>query len=236
MRPPPQPLIAAAQRFATGDLPWSASRRNGSRSAKAPPAAASPIWKQDGGGAPVVWLGGFRAPTCARPRPRRWRAGPGPAAAPICASTMAATARARATSLASPPSDWLGDALAAIQSQCGQRPILVGSSMGGWIALLAARRLLGTPLQPAGLVLIAPAVDFSEELMWAQMPDAVRRTILDEGRLEPAFGVFTRPDADHTRPDRGRTQPSDVRRKIRGGCPVHILQGMRDPTCRGGRR
>lgn len=101
--------------------------------------------------------------------------------------------------------------------------------MGGWIALLAARKLFGTPLQPAGLVLIAPAVDFSEELMWAQMPDSIRRMILDEG-------VWLRPSEYAPEPTPiTRALIEDGRRhllfggEIKAGCPVHILQGMRDP-------
>ena len=115
---------------------------------------------QEGTGAPIVWLGGFRSDMRATK-----------------AEALAEWARANGRAClrfdygghgesdgdfgSFTLSDWLGDALAAIESQCRQRPILVGSSMGGWIALLAARKLFGTPLQPAGLVLIAPAVDFS---------------------------------------------------------------------------
>ena len=135
---------------------------------------------QEGEGAPVVWLGGFRSDMratkaealadWARDNGRAYLrfdyGGHGESEGDFGDFTL---------------SDWLGDALAMIESRCRQRPVLVGSSMGGWIALLAARKLSGTALQPAGLVLIAPAVDFSEELMWAQMPDSIRRTILDEG-------------------------------------------------------
>ena len=74
-------------------------------------------------------------------------------------------------------SRWLEDALAIIKGLAGDRPILVGSSMGGWLALLAARALAGSARSPGGLVLIAPAVDFTERLMWETFPDAVRRTI-----------------------------------------------------------
>ena len=55
--------------------------------------------------------------------------------------------------------------------------------MGGWLALLAARELLRRRSEraPAGLVLIAPAVDFTEALMWAQFPADVRRAIERKG-------------------------------------------------------
>lgn len=183
---------------------------------------------QEGEGAPVVWLGGFRSDMratkaealaeWARDNGRAYLrfdyGGHGESEGDFGDFTL---------------SDWLGDALAMIESRCRQRPILVGSSMGGWIALLAARKLYGTPLQPAGLVLIAPAVDFSEELMWAQMPDAIRKTILDEG-------VWLRPSEYSPDPTPiTRALIEDGRKhlmfggEIKAGCPVHILQGMRDP-------
>lgn len=126
---------------------------------------------------------------------------------------------------------WLEDALAVIAAHGGRRPVLVGSSMGGWIALLAARHLARTaPEQvPGGLVLIAPAVDFTESLMWERMPEDIRRVILEEG-------VWHRPSAYSPVPTPiTRALIEDGRRHLMlgspiiTGCPVHILQGMADP-------
>lgn len=122
-------------------------------------------------------------------------------------------------------SRWTEEALAAIAT-AGARPLLVGSSMGGWIALLAARRM---PVPPAGMVLIAPAADFTEALMWASFPDEVKRQIEREGR-------WVRPSAydEHGYPIT-RTLIEDGRNNlvltglIQTGCPVHVLQGMQDP-------
>jgi pimeloyl-ACP methyl ester carboxylesterase len=103
--------------------------------------------------------------------------------------------------------------------------------MGGWIALLATRELLVRTASraPAGLVLIAPAVDFTERLMWDQFPADVRRTIESDG-------VFLRPSLYSDEPyPITRALIEDGRRHlllgstIRTGCPVHILQGMQDP-------
>lgn len=186
------------------------------------------LLSQPGEGAPVVWLGGFRSDMRAtkaealaqwaretgRPFLRFDYAGHGESGGDFARWTL---------------SHWLADALAVIEARCGARPILVGSSMGGWLALLAARRLLGTALAPAGLVLIAPAVDFSEELMWAQMPEPIRQTILRDG-------VWMRPSEYSPEPTPiTRALIEDGRRhlmfgsEIRTGCPVHILQGMQDP-------
>lgn len=73
---------------------------------------------------------------------------------------------------------WADDA-ANVMAELTKGPqILIGSSMGGWIALLLALR---HPERVAGLIGIAPAPDFTEELMWAQFPEKIRDEILREG-------------------------------------------------------
>lgn len=122
-------------------------------------------------------------------------------------------------------SRWAEEAVAMI-GLAGPRPILVGSSMGGWISLLAVRRL---PAPPAGMVLIAPAPDFTEALMWPAFSQEVRATIMTEGR-------WVRPSAyDEGGYPITRALIEDGRRNlvlgglVETGCPVHILQGMEDP-------
>src|SRR6476646_11465459 len=72
---------------------------------------------------------------------------------------------------------WLEERLAVYLRFAHGPQVLIGSSMGGWLALLLARALSqhsgASPI--AGMVLIAPAVDFTEELMWKQFPDAIKR-------------------------------------------------------------
>ena len=84
---------------------------------------------------------------------------------------------------------WRGDAIAMIDSLEG--PILpVGSSMGGWIALLLA---LARPERISGLVLVNPAQDFTERLMWPGLADHVRQTILRDGEaliVEDGLGEY----------------------------------------------
>ncbi|MGF1553549.1 MAG: alpha/beta fold hydrolase [Paracoccaceae bacterium] len=76
--------------------------------------------------------------------------------------------------------DWAEDAAEAVASLTTGPQILVGSSMGGWIALLIARRV---PERIAGLVGIAAAPDFTEDSMWAGF-DAAQRAALDrDGRV-----------------------------------------------------
>lgn len=76
--------------------------------------------------------------------------------------------------------DWAEDAAAAVAALTEGPQVLVGSSMGGWMALLLARMLPG---RTAGLVGIAAAPDFTEDLMWAEFSAAERAALMAEGRL-----------------------------------------------------
>jgi pimeloyl-ACP methyl ester carboxylesterase len=129
-------------------------------------------------------------------------------------------------------SRWLAESLAVFTVFCEGPQVLVGSSMGGWIALLLARELRRTPSSKAsvaGMVLIAPAVDFTEALMWKRFPDEIRREIETKG-------AWSRPSQYSDEPyliTKGLIE--DGRRHlllgglIETGCPVRILQGVEDP-------
>ncbi len=75
-------------------------------------------------------------------------------------------------------SRWRDDALAVLDGLAEGPQILVASSMGGWIAMLLARL---RPERLVGILLIAPAPDFTEELMWSKMSEDIRRQILEQG-------------------------------------------------------
>jgi pimeloyl-ACP methyl ester carboxylesterase len=128
---------------------------------------------------------------------------------------------------------WLADALAVFDACCRGPQILIGSSMGGWLALLMVRALRQRS-QPAtasiaGLVLIAPAVDFTEELMWKRFTPAIKQ------ELEQS-GVWQRPSDYSPEPYLVTRQLIEEGRghlllggMIETGCPVRILQGVEDP-------
>lgn len=80
--------------------------------------------------------------------------------------------------------DWLEEAAAVFATTEGPQ-IVVGSSMGGWLALLLARKPEAAA-RIAALVLIAPAPDFTERLMWPSLPQALRDRLLRDGQVEVA--------------------------------------------------
>lgn len=122
-------------------------------------------------------------------------------------------------------SRWTHDAEAVLLGLTGGPQVLVGSSMGGWIALLLALR---HPGRIAGLLGIAPAPDFTEELMWQPASEAMRRTLMEEGAYFPP--------SDYGEPfPITRALIEDGRRNLLLGGhigftgPVRILQGDADP-------
>jgi pimeloyl-ACP methyl ester carboxylesterase len=125
---------------------------------------------------------------------------------------------------------WLEESLAVFEAYAVGPQVVVGSSMGGWIALLllqAIRNKSAAKVGVAGLVLIAPAVDFTEVLMWQRFPAKVKREIETKG-------VWLRP-SDYGEPyPITRALIEDGRNHlllgsmIETGCPVRILQGVQD--------
>ncbi|WP_237215137.1 alpha/beta hydrolase [Falsiroseomonas oryziterrae] len=120
---------------------------------------------------------------------------------------------------------WAADAIAALDALTDGPQIVVGSSMGGWIGLLLARE---RPERIAGFIGIAPAPDFTETLMWPEFTDAQRAEVMQRGvvHLPSQYGEPT-PVTRALIEDGRRHQVLDA--PIPLGCPVRILQGMRDP-------
>jgi pimeloyl-ACP methyl ester carboxylesterase len=104
--------------------------------------------------------------------------------------------------------------------------------MGGWLALLLARALAGRAKTGAvigGLVLIAPAVDFTEELMWKRFPPDIRRTIEEKGAWERPSAYGDGPYPITRRLIEEGREHLLLGSMIEPGCPVRILQGVQDP-------
>lgn len=121
---------------------------------------------------------------------------------------------------------WADDALAVLDRVTHGPQVLVGSSMGGWIMLLAALR---RPERVAGLVGIAPAPDFTEDLIWNGLTDEARAELLRDGRWYRPSQYF-----DDPKPvtlaliEEGRSHLL-LRGPIRFDGPVRLLHGMADP-------
>ena len=127
---------------------------------------------------------------------------------------------------------WLEEGLAVFAQFCRGPTVVIGSSMGGWMALLLAREIArrATGASLAGLVLIAPAPDFTEELMWKGFSPEVRREIETKGVwLRPSdYGDGTPYPITRALIEEGRNHLL-LGSSIDVGCPVRILQGAKDP-------
>ncbi len=117
--------------------------------------------------------------------------------------------------------DWRDDALAMID-RVGGPVVLVGSSMGGWIMLLAA---LARPAQIVGMVGVAPAPDFTD---WG-FSDAQKMALLSDGRIEEHSDYSDQP----TVTTRTFWQSGEANRLMHGpialSVPTRLVQGQRDP-------
>lgn len=128
---------------------------------------------------------------------------------------------------------WLEESLAVFTEFCRGPQIVIGSSMGGWMALLLARELRkrdpdkrGAEIK--GMVLIAPAPDFTETLMWKRFTPEIKKEIEEKG-------FWQRPSEYSEEPYLiTRNLIEDGRKRlvlgglIETGCPVRILQGVKD--------
>lgn len=127
--------------------------------------------------------------------------------------------------------DWLEEAAAIFTGHTAGPQIVVGSSTGGYLALLLLRRLLveapGEAARIVALVLIAPAWDLTEELMWNAFDEEARRAIVEQGvwHRPSAYGesyAITRQFIEEGRNHLFRAELFDP------GRPVVILQGAMD--------
>ncbi|MCB1477029.1 MAG: alpha/beta hydrolase [Rhodobiaceae bacterium] len=175
----------------------------------------------------VLWLGGFNSSMtgtkasaldrfCAENGRAYWR------------FDYSANGRSPGDMAEATVSRWLEEAR-AVAALAGENPVLVGSSMGGWISLRLAEEMVTAGHRVKALVLIAPAVDMTERLLKPALTPEMRR------QLE-ARGVCERPSAYDDGPYRvGQALLDDganhliLGRDIRLGCPIHIIHGARDP-------
>ncbi|MEZ5958808.1 MAG: alpha/beta hydrolase [Hyphomonadaceae bacterium] len=178
------------------------------------------------GGAPTfVWLGGFKSDMAGTKAQAlaEWAAQSGQAFVRFDYSGHGVSGGAFEDGSIS---RWLGDTLAVLDQLTAGPLVLVGSSMGGWLSLLAAR---ARPERVAGLLLIAPAADFTERLMWPGFSPEQQERLMAEGRIElpsayaPEPTIITREMIEDGRRNLVMDGP------IAFGGPVRIMAGGVDP-------
>jgi len=127
-------------------------------------------------------------------------------------------------------SKWVAQSLAVFSAHSHGPQILVGSSMGAWIALRMIQELrkAGEAKRIAGLVLIAPAADFTQELVEPKLTAPQKRSLAENGffaepsEYDSSPYVYTRALIEDGRANRLMDRPIDTH------CSVHILQGLAD--------
>ena len=127
-------------------------------------------------------------------------------------------------------SRWLEESEAVFDAFTSDPQVLVGSSMGGWLALLLARRLAerGESDRLQGMVLLAPAVDMTKDLMWDAFAPAQRRKLKKQGFLTQPSAYSAEPDLYTLALIEDGEKHLFGEHPIEAGCPVHVIQGMQD--------
>lgn len=128
-------------------------------------------------------------------------------------------------------SRWLAESLAVFRQGSTGPQVLAASSMGAWIALRMADELrrTGEADRIAGMVLLAPAPDFTSDLVEPKLTKKQRRDLATHGYFEersdysPDPNVYTAALIEDGRANRVLTGPIDTH------CPIHIIQGLADP-------
>ncbi len=121
--------------------------------------------------------------------------------------------------------DWAEDAVAAVSAITEGPQVLVGSSMGGWIALLVAK---AAPGKVDGFVGVAAAPDFTEDGMWAKFTDEERRTLAELGRVEQPSDYSPEPYVITRRLIEDGRSRLVLRDPLELPFPVRLLQGTED--------
>jgi pimeloyl-ACP methyl ester carboxylesterase len=187
--------------------------------------------RQHNGATPgVVWLGGFKSDMLGTKAERLsdWSREKGHA---FCRHDYSGHGESSGRFVDGTISLWLSQSLAVFRERTVGPQILVGSSMGAWMALRMVQELqkAGQGARVAGLLLLAPAPDFTSDLMEPTFTDEQRRDLDEKGFFEepseysPEPNVYTRALIEDGRANRVMIGRIDTH------CPVHILQGMSDP-------
>jgi pimeloyl-ACP methyl ester carboxylesterase len=195
-------------------------------------------WREDGpppqseGATGFFWLSGFKSDMCGT-KAEAIAAHAAAAGRPCLRFDYSGHGESGGDFAEGSISRWLGEAATAFTTRATGRRIVIGSSMGGWLALLLLRRLqTSDPAAAArlrGIILIAPAVDMTKALMWDRYSEEVRQMMTEQGfYLKPSlYGpepyLYTRKLIEDGRGHLFLEDGLDI------PCPLRILQGDSDP-------
>lgn len=182
-------------------------------------------WRRVAGAAPtVVWMSGFRSDMTGTKAEglAEWAKANGRA---LVRFDYFAHGESSGDFLQGTITRWREDALAVLDELTSGPLVLVGSSMGGWLACLAA---MARPERVRGMVLVAPAPDFTSRLMPSTFPPEAAVALRDAGVwLQPSEYGDPSPITRALLEDGARWSILDAPVPI--GVPVRVLQGGRDP-------
>lgn len=186
---------------------------------------------REGGHPGIVWLGGYRSDMCGTKAEAldSWAAENGHA---CCRHDYSGHGESGGEFKDGTISRWVEESLAVFDRYCGRGShILVGSSMGGWIALRMLQHLAerGEGHRVRALLLLAPAPDFTKDLLQPLLSIEQERELAQKGYFEEQSEYSDEPNI-YTKAlfDDGESNLV-MTSSIECGCPVHILQGMQDP-------
>jgi pimeloyl-ACP methyl ester carboxylesterase len=186
--------------------------------------------RRAGSGPGLFWLGGYRSDMRGTKAEAldAWAAGQGRA---CLRHDYSGHGESGGDFAAGTISVWLAQSLAVLRALSDGPQIVVASSMGAWIALRMAQELArgGESARIGGLLLLAPAPDFTVDLVEPELTEDQKRDLDSQGFFttpseysgEPS--IFTRALLEDGRANRVLDRPIDT------FCPVTIIQGMRDP-------
>ncbi len=189
------------------------------------------VRKTEGKAPGLVWLGGYRSDMLGTKAEAldQWAIERGHA---CCRHDYSGHGESGGEFIEGTISRWLEESLAVFDQFCSDgNHVLVGSSMGGWVALRMVQELYkrGQSNRVKALLLLAPAPDFTHELMKPELTDEQIEELETKGYMEVSSeysddpNIFTKALFDDG--DKNRVMTG----LIETGCPVQILQGMQDP-------
>jgi pimeloyl-ACP methyl ester carboxylesterase len=128
-------------------------------------------------------------------------------------------------------SRWIEESVAVLRHTRPKRIVIIGSSMGAWIALRLIQELRKTKKGPSvqGMVLIAPAADFTIDLIEPNLTAVERSSLAERGYFEEPSDYSDQPNIFTSRLIEDGRANQVLSGIIETGCPVHVLQGMLDP-------